>query len=812
MGIGPDLAGKAAGGRRLIAVVYADMVGYSRLIGQDDAGTLRRLRTLRRALIDPAIREHGGRTVQTGGDSLLVAFDSIDGAVRCAVKVQQQVPVYDGDQQPDRRIRFRIGINIGDAIPHGTDLHGDAVNVAARLEAESPVGGICVSRPVRDHVHGRLGLTFEALGPLTLKNIARPVEAFVLRVDRAADGEQLAQSAAARRRARSRAALAAGLAGLLLVGMGAAGWWQYFGRVPSWSAQTPGKTVATAASAPSGIGLSQAPRLSVGVLPFKNLSGDPKDNSLAESITSDVTTDLARHTAMFVTAHEAAYTYQGKTIDLRKVGEELGVRYALEGSVRRLGETLHVNVQLIATETGEHVWADSFDQSLSDLSAGQTEIVYRVAWTLIQALVDLENARSQRDRPSNPSASDLILRAWSLQFHPKGWHEHQERIALLEQALRLDPRSVSAMAQLADEIGDERSQNYGVIPHYNERAAKLIADAAAIDPNYPYVLEANARHLFNGGHCTQAILAYQRLLSEYPDAGYAYNFIGACLMYMGRAAEAIPMFETALRRDPRSSNRATYGSLGFAALLLGRYGEAIVWSERALVATPSRYNFAPAQYNLHIAAAYARLGRLDDAHRAVAEANRIWPYDTVRGHSANPASRVFAGQIEKFQEALRIAGHRDHAAEDADFGVTSDTDLHWDYAGLTPTTAPGAKTVRTADLARLLDERKPLVIDPLLYSWRRSIPGAIGLWEAGRGGSTSDELQERLRKKMLALTHGDLTRPVVAVGWNSERFDGRNLALRLVALGYTNVFWYRGGREAWEVAELAETQIDVQDW
>ena len=178
-----DLAGKAAGGRKLIAVVYADMVGYSRLIGLDDAGTLRRLRTLRRALIDPAIREHGGRVAQTGGDSLLVAFDSIDGAVRCAVKMQQQVPVYDGDQPPDRRIRFRIGINIGDVIPDGTDLHGDGVNIAARLEAASPVGGICVSRTVRDHVHGRLDLAFEPIGELTLKNIARPVEAFVLRLD-----------------------------------------------------------------------------------------------------------------------------------------------------------------------------------------------------------------------------------------------------------------------------------------------------------------------------------------------------------------------------------------------------------------------------------------------------------------------------------------------------------------------------------------------------------------------------------------------------------------------------------------------------
>ena len=215
-------------GRKLIVIVYADMVGYSRLIGLDDAGTLRRLRTLRRALIDPAIREHGGRVVQTAGDSLLMVFDSIDGAVRCSLKVQQQVPIYDGDQPSDRRIRFRVGINIGDAIAHGTDLHGDSVNIAARLEAECPEGGICVSRAVRDHVHGRLDLAFEAIGSLTLKNIARPVEAFVLRLDPAAQTQAprvAADAAQAGTRVRRRTALFAGILGLLAVGAGGAGWW-----------------------------------------------------------------------------------------------------------------------------------------------------------------------------------------------------------------------------------------------------------------------------------------------------------------------------------------------------------------------------------------------------------------------------------------------------------------------------------------------------------------------------------------------------------------------------------------------------------
>ena len=242
--------------RKLIAVVYADMVGYSRLIGLDDQGTLERLRTLRRNLIDPAIDEHGGRIVQTGGDSLLIVFDSIDGAVRCAVNVQQQVPIHDGDQPSDRAIRFRIGINIGDAIADGTDLHGDAVNIAARIQTECPPGGICVTRAVRDHVRGRQDLTFEELGSLELKNIARPVEAFVLRI----------------------------------------------------AAESP-KAAPVSASMPD-LSIAKAPRLSLVVLPFANLSGDMNEDHLADAITEDLTTDLSYLPGAMVIARHSAATYK----------------------------------------------------------------------------------------------------------------------------------------------------------------------------------------------------------------------------------------------------------------------------------------------------------------------------------------------------------------------------------------------------------------------------------------------------------------------------------------------------------------------
>ena len=288
-GVGPDLAGKAAVGRKLIAVVYADMVGYSRLIGLDDAGTLRRLRTLRRALIDPAIREHGGSVAQTGGDLLLVAFDSIDGAVRCAVKIQQQVPVYDGDQPPDRRIRFRIGINIGDVIPDGTDLHGDGVNIAARLEAACPVGGICVSRSVRDHVHGRLDLAFEPIGELTLKNIARPVEAFVVRLDSASEALATSAGPQTSEAVRARWPLSAALVGLIVVALAGAGWWV-----------RPRVAPQSGAEVPDVLSLTSGP--SIEVIPFVNLSGDPEQEFFSRGIANDLTTALSRFRSLSVMA------------------------------------------------------------------------------------------------------------------------------------------------------------------------------------------------------------------------------------------------------------------------------------------------------------------------------------------------------------------------------------------------------------------------------------------------------------------------------------------------------------------------------
>ncbi len=378
-------------------MVYADMVGYSRLIGLDDVGTLARLQTLRSSVFDPAIAEHGGRIVQTGGDSLLIVFDSIEGAVQCAVKVQQQVPDHNEGYAPDSAIRFRIGIDIGDAIADGTDLHGDGVIIAARLQAECPPGGVCVSRGVRDHVHDRLDLAFDALGSLDLKNIARPVEAFVLRTAAAADISNSART--------------------LLIGN-------------------------TAKNLP----LPDRP--SIAVLAFTNMSGDQEQEYFSDGIADDIITELSRVRWLFVIARNSSFVYKGNAIDVKRIGRELGVRYVLEGSVRRGGQRVRVNAQLIDAETGSHVWADRYDRDLTDVFAVQDGITLAVTGAIRPAVANAEQRRVLREPPTN-------LRAW--ESYQRGiWHLSRWRPEDLPQAreffnraLELDPMLASAHTGLA---------------------------------------------------------------------------------------------------------------------------------------------------------------------------------------------------------------------------------------------------------------------------------------------------------------------------------------------------------------------------
>jgi adenylate cyclase len=563
------------------------------------------------------------------------------------------------------------------------------------------------------------------------------------------------------------------------------------------------------------------PRLSIVVLPFENLSGDSRDDCLAAAITDDLTSDLTLIPDVSVTAREAASAYHGQPQDVRTIGEELRVRYVLKGNVRRLGTTLRVNIRLISAETGALLWSDRFEEEIGEPGAAQDTIVTRIKDELDFRLVDIESARSVRERPTNPDAFDLALRARSIIYQPPSLQRQSEVLRLLESALALDPRSVYAMTYIAFHLTSGTDAGGGAFRRQNsddmQRAGHLLAQARAIAPDSPMVLNTYVMWLREVGRCAEAIELCQRAIQMYPNRirGFAnfYHVLARCKTWMGHAEEGIALEAEADRLNPRSPWRFNrYRYIGWYSLLLGRDLDAINYLERSLAIKPEEDGSTHWQYRW-LAGAYARTGNVAPARQYLASAERLWPYDTVRSRAPELlTSPVYVEQFRRFQDALRLTDLRDHADEDADFGVTADTALHGELPGLTPNDAPGAKTLRTTDFVLFLAESRPIIIDTMTYFWGQSIPGAVGLKYSGVGGSFSDAAQGRMGRKLRELTGGDSNRPIVAVGWNSERFDGRNLALRLVALGYPKVYWYRGGREAWEVEGLPETELVMQDW
>jgi adenylate cyclase len=381
--------------RRLAAILAADVAGYSRLMGADEEGTHERLQAHLRELVNPKIGEHRGRIVKNTGDGFLAEFASVVDAVRCAAEVQRGMIDREPEVPEERRIRFRIGVNLGDVIVEEHDIFGDGVNVAARLEALAEPGGICISRMVRDNVRDRLAYSFEDMGEQQVKNIARPVRIYALRPGGATAGP----------------------------------------------ATNPSLT--TSSSPPT------APRLSIIVLPFTNLSDDREQQYFADGITDDLTTDLSRISGSFVIARNTAFTYKGKPVDVKQVGRELGVRYVLEGSVRRAGHLVRINVQLVDVETGAHLWADRFDTDRVNLPEAQDAIVGRIARTLNVELLEDAGRRIERERMADPDARDLVMYGRALFNRPYSVATFQEAQRAYEQALEKDPGLVDAKIGIA---------------------------------------------------------------------------------------------------------------------------------------------------------------------------------------------------------------------------------------------------------------------------------------------------------------------------------------------------------------------------
>jgi TolB-like protein/class 3 adenylate cyclase len=587
--------------RKLIAVVYADMVGYSRLIGLDDVGTVERLRSIRASVIDPAIDEHGGRVVQTGGDSLLIVFDSINGAVRCAVQVQQRGPFYDDDQGLDRAIRFRIGINIGDAIADGTDLHGDVVNVAVRLEALCPPGGICVTRAVRDHVHGQLDVAFDGLGTLNLKNISRPVEAFLARLD--------------------------GYAAELTAGKEAAA-------------------------------LLRPDRPSIAVLPFQNMSGDPKQEYFADGIVEEIIIALSRISAFLVIARNSSFAYKGKSPDVRQVGRELGAGYVLEGSVRQAGERVRIVGQLIDATTGAHLWADRFEGDVADIFALQDRVTVSVAAAIEPKIRKAEIERALRKPTESLQAYDLVLRGrWVYQGSRRDRYEEAARF--YRRAIGLDPNYAVAHALLARAlwlpiafIWTEPSEGELI------ECVDFARTAIRLGQAEPETLGLAAHIIaLPGGELVEGIAVIDLALAQNPNSVDVLAASGMLRAFLGDTVTAFRHLKEAERLSPagvRVVNKA-FG-LCLASFVDGDYAMAADWAaqdlrERSINVEALRYRTA----------ALALLGRLDEAGQTVNRLLAANPEITIsrcRRHNEitmkNPFKRV--GVVEAYYEGLRRAG------------------------------------------------------------------------------------------------------------------------------------------------------------
>jgi adenylate cyclase len=588
--------------RKLAAIFAADVAEYSRLMGQDEVGTWRKLQTYR-AILDRLIAAHRGRIFNTAGDSVVADFASAVEAVECAVAVQEAIVGENENRSAGDQMRFRIGVHLGDVIVEGANLFGDGVNIAARLQALAEPGGICLSGVVRDQIGSRLDIPVTPLGEQRVKNIADPVRAFSV----GAPPDRVAmEPAPGAVRSWVRTRIPAVIV-LMLIAAGGASWWL-------WPVPDPEQRLPQAESAtPSTV---SAPRLSIVVLPFANLSNDPQQEYFADGITEDLTTDVARIQGSVVIARNTAFTYKGKPVDAKQIGRDLGVRYVLEGSVRRSGNQVRINTQLVDAETGAHLWAERFDRDIGDLFALQNEITARIAREL-QSQLAIAEARRPTD---NPDALDYMLRGRAVLTRPISKENSAEAVTLFETALALDPHAVDAAAWLAVALTVRVLDELSDLPNDDlHRAERLVAQALAMSPNSALAHYVKGQVLRAQSRCKDAIPEFERAIALDRSRVPAYAHVGWCKFLTGSVDDAIPYFEQAIRLSPHGPGIALwYGRVGVIHLLQSHTDNAIVWLEKA-----NSENARLAFVHAYLAAGYALRGETERAQAELARAQHL---------------------------------------------------------------------------------------------------------------------------------------------------------------------------------------------
>ena len=555
--------------RKLAAILAADVVGYSRLMGDDEAGTLARLKEHRHKLIDPKISEHKGRIVKTTGDGILIEFPSVVEAVACAVAVQRGMAERNLGAPEEQKIVFRVGVNLGDIIVEEGDIHGDGVNVAARLEGIAEPGGICVSGTVRDHTGDRLDLAFEDMGEQVLKNIARPVRAYRVLLD-----------------------------------------------------------TAERATTISSIETTPIPALpdkpSIAVLPFQNMSGDPEQEYFTDGMVEDIITGLSRIKWLFVIARNSTFVYKGRAVDVKQVGRELGVRYVLEGSVRKLGNRVRITSQLIDATNAAHVWAERYDRTLDDIFELQDELTISVVGAIEPNLRGAEIERAKRKRPDNLAAYDLYLRALPNAFTSMP-ETVEKALPLLQQAIAIEPDYAAAHAAIAlchhgrYLRGGLREEDKRAALHHARAAVATGGDDATALGAAAFVIGSEDRDY------SAAFDAFDRALALSPSCFIALSFAAHIRTWAGDDATAVEHAEQALRLSPFDSLiHLPYNALSYAHFFAGRFEDAALAASRSAQANP---RFSPPW--IVLVAAQVNLGRIEEARAGVRRLVELWPHLTV---------------------------------------------------------------------------------------------------------------------------------------------------------------------------------------
>ncbi len=623
--------------RKLAAILFADVVGYSRLVGADEEGTIARLKVLRDEVIDPSIVRHHGRIVKTTGDGLLVEFASVVDAIRNAAEIQRAMAERNASLPEGERIAFRVGVNLGDIVIEGEDILGDGVNVASRLEGLAEPGGVCVSGTAFDQVRDKIDVGYEYLGEQEVKNIERPVRVYRVLLEPEAAGTVVGEAPAPRRLWQQPVLAVLGVV-LLVIG-GFAIWSTY--RQPA---------VEPASIERMAFPLPDKP--SIAVLPFDNLSGDPDQEYLGDGITENVIASLSKVSEMLVIARNSTFTYKGKPVKVQQVAEELGVRYVLEGSVQRSGDELRVTAQLIDAVEGHHLWSERYDRQLEDLFAVQDDITQKIVTALQVELTEGEQARVRAQSTNNLEAWGYSVRGSSLAVRATKEDNARTR-ELFERAVELDPNYAWAWAMIArTHWYDARFGWSASRANSSRKAVENVKKALALDPE-----DAEAHALMGGIYLVRreydkALAEGRKALELGPNMAQVKATVAYTMRTLGEWDEAIALSESAMRAHP--SHPSWYLlQPGIAYIFKGEFASAIATAERALRRAES--NFMKAGFNLYLAGAHSEAGHEDDARRHMAEVLKLNPAFSVRfmrriSFYKNPA------HLERYLDALRKAG------------------------------------------------------------------------------------------------------------------------------------------------------------